>query len=154
MKSKLNIILCLSLLFLASCGFTTEDRVRRSGSIVPRNHREKVIFEYFNALKEQRYEDAYNLQSRYDEVSNVQQLERFIEIHEERHLSLATEISIGEEEKWGEDNHDERCGYIYLVYATLPNNSGRVSGNVALVSHPQDPQQCLIYYNSAFGSAP
>lgn len=49
----------MCLLVLSGCRPSVESR----GSTVPRNAREKAIFDYFSALREQRYEDAYQLRT-------------------------------------------------------------------------------------------
>ena len=147
-----TIILVLGLSLLMGCQQILESRVRANGSTVPRNHREKVIFDYFHALKDERYADAYNLRA-WDAAYSPISLEKFIEAHTQHHSSLPTEISIGEERKIDSSN-DSQCGYHYTVYASKPGSSVLTSGEISMYSKPNDPTGCLVGYNSAFGSIP
>ena len=93
-----KILFALVTFLLVSCQQSLEQlesRVNTSGSTVPRNHRESVIFDYFQALKDERYEDAYKLRAWESSIS----LDSFIEAHAPNHASLATKISIGGRKK-------------------------------------------------------
>ncbi|MGK7898148.1 MAG: hypothetical protein AB4372_32160 [Xenococcus sp. (in: cyanobacteria)] len=146
------ILLILGLSLLIACQQVLESRVRYIGSTVPRNHREKVIFDYFHALKDKRYADAYNLRAWNATISPIS-LENFIEVHDQNHSSLATEISIGKERKLNSSNNSQ-CGYYYIVYASKPGSSVLTSGVISMDSKPNEPTICLVSYNSAFGSIP
>lgn len=144
----------LAFAFLVGCKqplWLLEARLRKSGSTALRNHREQVIFDYYHALKERRYEDAYKLRV-WDLRASPNTLEDFIESHAPEHEALATEISIGDEEKAGSSNH--HCDYVYTVYASKPSATGLTSGLVALQPNLNDPETCLIDYNSAFEPVP
>lgn len=139
-------ILIVCLFLLAGC----RPSVESSGSTVPRNPREKVIFDYFYALREWRYKDAYQLRALHLSSSPKGFL-NFKKTHQENHESLATQIAVGEEERgYGEGP----CAYVYTVYAVEPGHTTLVSGMVSMHSKPDQPEVCLIGYNSAFGFSP
>lgn len=140
-------------LFLAVGCQSLEVRLKNSGSTVPRNANEKIIKDYFYALREQRYAEAYQLLS-WHAASIPHSPPRFSDFknkHQRDHKSLATQIAIGEKNKL---RNDDPCGYIYTVYAIQPNHSVLFSGDVSLHSRPNQLGVCLIGYNSAFGSSP
>ena len=142
--------LCLMcLVVLAGCRPSVEDR----GSTVPRNAREQVIFDYFHALREQRYEDAYQLRALHlsSPPPSPKDFLYFKKTHQERYESLATQIAVGEEERWYGDGP---CSYIYTVYAVEPDHNTLVSGMVSLHSKSDQPEVCLMGYYSAFGFFP
>ncbi|BDM78071.1 hypothetical protein [Acaryochloris marina] len=64
---------------------------------------------------------------------------------------MATQIAVGEEERWYGDGP---CAYIYTVYAVEPGHTTLVNGMVSLHSKPDQSEACLIGYNSAFGFSP
>jgi hypothetical protein len=135
---------CLSL--LASCQTIGELRVVMSGASQPRNHREKTIFDYFHALKEQRCKDAYDLRAIHIAKSSE---EWFISSCMERiSHSMPSRISIGEEKRVA--RRGEACGYRYMVY--VANREGQLQrGEVSLEENPKKPGSCQVAYNSAFG---
>ena len=143
-------VIIVTLALLAGCQQAVELRFNLRGSKVPRNPREKVIFDYFQALREERYEDAYRLRVGSD-VSSSEAVARFAERHIADRSSLATKISTGQERKI--ESSDE-CEYIYTVYAFSPDDTILISGTVATASEPENPGVCLVGYNSAFGSVP
>lgn len=147
--NKLLLISCIIL--LTSCQQILESRVKNNGSPVPRNFREKIIFDYYSALRNKRYKKAYQLRAWHLSPITVT-FEYFVKIHNENHQSLPTIISIGEERKNRSNN--EACGYNYTVYAAYPEDSVLVSGEVTMHSKLDAPGTCLIGYNSAFGSVP
>ena len=153
-RATRQMTLCLMCLFILSgCRPSVEERMRSRGSTVPRNAREKVIFDYFYALREQRYEDAYQLRA-LDLSSTPPSPKDFLyfkKTHQERYESLATQIAVGEEERWYGDGP---CSYIYTVYAVEPDHNTLVSGMVSLHSKSDQPEVCLMGYNSAFGFFP
>lgn len=139
----------MCLFVLAGC----RPSVESWGSTVPRNAREQAIFDYFYALREQRYEDAYQLRALHLNSSppSPKDFLYFKKIHQENHASLATQIAVGEEERWYGDGP---CAYIYTVYAVEPGHTTLVNGMVSLHSKPDQSEACLIGYNSAFGFSP
>ena len=141
-------ILSLLLVFIMSCQRSLESRVRDSDATIPHSHREKLIFDYYDALKAQKYADAYKLRAQDARGS----LENFITENTQHHSSLATTISIGEETKLS--SHDDKCGYSYTVYSSHPSSQVLTSGSVTLQASTDNPEECLIYYNSAFGVHP
>ncbi|QUY43452.1 hypothetical protein [Acaryochloris marina] len=127
--------------------------MRSSGSTVLRNPREKAIFDYFYALRERRYEDAYQLRALHlsSSLPSSQDFLYFKKTHQEKHESLATQITVGGEERgYG----DGPCECVYTVYAVEPGHTTLVSGMVSTHSKPGQPEVCLIGYNSAFGFSP
>ncbi|MEN8446456.1 MAG: hypothetical protein ABG776_15750 [Cyanobacteria bacterium J06555_13] len=140
----------IGLTLLTGCQSATELWFSLSSSDVPRNAREEVIFNYFHALREKRYEDAYKLRYGSD-LSSAESVSRFAERHIAGHSLLATEIAVGQERK-PEDSSDG-CDYTYTVYA---KHDGVIvtSGLVAIESAIDSPDVCVISYNSAFGSVP
>ncbi len=150
-----KIMLTLTLfMMLIGCQNISESKVRMNGStIIPRNHREKLIFDYFNVLKEKRYSDAYNMRTSSDTTSSPIGLKIFKEEHTENHIYLATEISIGKETII-DDGDDQDYVYHYIVYASQPHHTTLISGELTVHCKSNAPKTCLIGYNSAFGSAP
>jgi len=112
----------LCTLLISGCQFLNELGVLMRGSSFPRNQREKVIFDEFQALRER--------SDRNDD-------------------KLPTRISIGEETKIAYG--DDVCAYHYIVYASYPRSSVLISGEVVLHPNPQKPDSCQVGYNSAFG---
>ena len=149
-----KVAVVLSLCLLTGCQQMIEQTIalefKFSGSKVPRNPQEEVIFDYLQALKEEKYDEAYRLRMGSGTDSSVT-----IELFRERHIanrsSLATEISIGKKRK---GNPEDECAYVFTVYAFSPGATVRTSGMVATGSEPDNPGVCLITYNSAFGSVP
>ena len=144
-------MLILLISCLTSCQQVSRLRFKFSGSQVPRNPREEVIFDYFLALSEKRYEDAYRMRAGSD-LSSVESAASFTERHLKDHASLATSISIGSEDK-SEGEADE-CIATYTVYAFSSSSTSLTSGLVSTVSKADHPGVCRIAYNSAFGSVP
>ncbi|KAI9133653.1 hypothetical protein ON05_010330 [Acaryochloris sp. CCMEE 5410] len=109
-------ILIVCLVVLVGCRPSVEERMKARGSTVPRNAREKVIFDYFYALREQRYEDAYQLRALDLSLTppSPKDFLKYKKIHQENHVSLATHIAVGDEERGLED---DPCEYRYTVYA-------------------------------------
>ncbi|MEM9216533.1 MAG: hypothetical protein AAGD25_19570 [Cyanobacteria bacterium P01_F01_bin.150] len=138
---------------MTGCRAYVESRVRQSGVSVPRNSREAVIFDYYSALKEERYVDAYALlfwDNASSSIPSEQELKAFIELHRNDGHPLPTEISIGEETQ-AKKHRGEPCHYSYVVYAAYPDSLVLRSGQVYLIPSPSDPESCIIAYNSAFG---
>lgn len=156
LQTKTDFIKIIGLIFglsmLIGCQQILESRVRSVGSTVPRNHREKVIFDYFHALKEKRYVDAYNLRA-WNYVPSPISLEKFIEVHAQNHSSFPTGISIDEERKIDSSDNGQ-CGYHYTVYTSKPDSYVLTSGEISMYSKSGEPTAFLIGYNSAFGSIP
>ncbi|NET10015.1 MAG: hypothetical protein F6K16_36020 [Symploca sp. SIO2B6] len=140
------------LILLISCQNTLELRVRTAGSSTPQNDREQVIFDYYKALQDKRYEDAYQLRA-WHLVPVPITLQYFKQIHSENHHSLPTTISIGEGRE-SRLSDTARCGYNYTVYTAYPGSLVLRSGEITMHSKPGEPEICLIGYNSAFGSIP
>jgi len=149
-----KVAVVLSLYLLTGCQQMIKQTIalefRFSGSKVPRNPQEEVIFDYLQALKEEKYEEAYQLRMGSGTASSVT-IEPFRERHIANHSSLATEISLGKKRRG--DSGDE-CAYAYTVYAFRPGDTVKTSGTVAIASEPDNPGVCLITYNTSFGSAP
>ena len=153
MKSIISTLL-LSLFFVG-CQQNAELKVKNSGSTIPRNHREKLIFDYFNALKEQRYSDAYKMRLSETSEYSPNGFESFKKRHEEHHNDLQTIISIGKEKRMsGTPSNKIPNDYIYTVYSSSPNHTTLMSGNVAIHCKSDFPEECFMGYNSAFGFAP
>jgi hypothetical protein len=145
--ANISIMIGTSFLVLVSgCQQVIEWRVTRDGVSVPRNHREKVIFDYFYALKQKRYRDAYSL--RVPEARGT--YETFVKKNAEYHNQLPVIISIANETKI--DETDSSCGYVYTVNIAQPGSSHLMSGQVSLEPNPKEPGTCQVGYNSAFGS--
>ena len=148
-------LLLVLLFLLTGCQAHMESRVRQYGSSIPRNPREAVIFDYYEALREERYAEAYSLrfwqEDKPSSPPSEQALEDFIQFHKDYGHPLPTTISIGQETQ-NEKHKGEPCHYHYTVYASYPGSSVLRSGEVYLVSNPHDPVSCVIAYNSAFGS--
>ena len=125
-----------------------EANVERAGSIVPRDSREKVIFDYFYSLKNKQYSEAYKHLA-LDEVGNIS-LEEFVEDQEQKHSELATKISIGKETNHAKPGQDKPCDRTYEVFETHPTR-GFTSGYVWLSPSPDNPEVCLIAYKAVFG---
>jgi hypothetical protein len=134
------------LVLISGCQQVNELRVLMSGSSIPSNHREKVIFDYFHALQQMRYQDAYRLRD--PEARGT--YESFLKDNSENHNRLPVRISIGGERKI--DGTDANCGYHYTVYVADPESSRLVSGEVYLIPNREEPGSCQVSYNSAFGS--
>jgi hypothetical protein len=138
---------CLFVSLLISCqNQTGEERFLRSGALQPRNHRKKVIFDYFQALKEQRYQDAYELRTDFPLKSKSYQI--FMEDCRGNSDEMPSSISIGREKK--QTDSGEACGYHYIVYI-LTQNGQFQGGEVSLHENPKQPGSCQVGYNSAFG---
>jgi hypothetical protein len=122
-----------------------EDFMNGSSS-VPRNYREKLIFDYFYALKQKRYEDAYNLRVPYARGTYAE----FVKTSAENHNELPLRISIQEERAIYVDM-DSTCGYVYTVNIVDPKATVSMSGEVSLELNREVNGSCQIAYNSAFG---
>ena len=127
---------------------SAEQQVERSGSVIPRNNREKIIFDYFSALKNKRYSEAYKYLNLAGDVFGGLSLADFIEEKEQKHPNLATKISIGEETD--RSSEGDSCNYVYEVYEAQPDGAF-TSGYVWLSSSPDEPGTCVISYKAVFG---
>ncbi|MGD1901822.1 MAG: hypothetical protein ACFB9N_06235 [Geitlerinemataceae cyanobacterium] len=151
-RSKLSLLLSLPIVLPGCWLQSAESKVERSGSIVPRNRREQLIFEHFEALRNQQYDKAHQ-QIAWHALSADPgpPLEDFAEERSRNHSRLPTKISIGEEVKLNSPE-DEPCDYTYTVYAAVSGKSTLFSGQVGLHLDPDRPNTCVIGYNSAFGN--
>lgn len=147
-KVPLTLLGLSSLLAFVLIWKSPEANVDRAGSIVPRDSREKVIFDYFYALKNKQYSEAYKHLA-LDEVGNIS-LEAFVEEREQKHSELATKISIGEETNHAEPGQDQLCDHTYEVFEAHPTR-GFTSGYAWLSPSPDNPEVCLIAYKAVFG---
>ena len=131
---------------LCSCAKIAEYRVTSSGATEPRNSREKVIFDYFNALKMGDYESAYQLVH----PEAHQNFSSFTSAMSKNRYALPKIISIGKEKKRNSDDNAV-CNYTYTVYAVDSGSHKFISGEVSIMSSPDKHNSCVIGYNSAFG---
>ncbi|MEM9770674.1 MAG: hypothetical protein AAF889_03575 [Cyanobacteria bacterium P01_D01_bin.73] len=138
-------------LLLVGCQQITEFKAKSSGSEVPRNPREKVIFDYFNALQNKDYEEACRLRAQHSACSQGA-IKSFKQVYDQHHQDLPTLISIGEEERVVLE--ESNCGYAYTVYAAYPNTLTLHSGLVGMRTKADKSEGCFIEYNSSFGSVP
>ena len=132
------------------CQQITQLKFHVSGSSVPRNPQEEVIFNYFQALKEERYEDAYQLRANREMSSEA--VSSFREKQIAARLSLPDKIAISDIASM--PTNDDDCGYIYTIYTLKKGQSLLHSGNIVTESDPNRPGECLIGYSSAFGGVP
>ena len=89
--------------------YIAEYQVTSSGTTEPRNSRESVIFDYFNALKMGDYESAYQLV--YPEAH--QNSSSFTSAMSKNRYALPKIISIGKEKKRKSDGNAV-CDYTYI----------------------------------------
>ena len=148
LKVLLALLGLTSLLAFVLIWESPEANVERAGSTVPRNSREKIIFDYFYALRNQQYSEAYKYLA-LDEVGNIS-LEAFVEEQERKHSELATKISIGEEINHAKPGQGKPCDRTYEVFEAHPTH-GFTSGYVWLSPSPDNPEVCLIAYKAVFG---
>lgn len=143
LKSVVTVLMTIS---CCSCSAIAEYRVELSGSTQPRNKREKIIFDYFNALRIENYREAYQFLY----PSKGRDFHVFSSYMAERRKYLPRKISIGKEKKIKIEN-SSICDYSYDVYTVDPGSYQLIKGELSLAKHPNQPNFCVIRYNSAFG---
>jgi hypothetical protein len=141
------ILSALSLGLLTGCmQQITELQVLVNGTSTPRSDREKLIFDYFNALRDRRCSAAYEMWAGSNSIPDSH--EYFIKDCMAME-SLPIRISIGKETQ--RSVRGERCGYRYVIYVADPDAKALHSGELSLHENPKKPGSCQIAYNSAFG---
>ena len=113
-------------------------RLEAKGHVKPRNYREKIIFDYFQAVQAEHYDYAYSLISPkvrghyIDFVTDLKINRRF----------LPTAIAIGEEFA-AEDGT-----YGYIIYQLIADTTTINHGHMLLVPSTQQPGTWYIAYSS------
>jgi hypothetical protein len=131
---------------LTGCQQITELRVMMSGTSSPRNDRERLIFDYYHALRDRCCEAAYGMWAGSSSKSDSH--DYFIRECMSA-MSLPVRIAIGQARQTA--IADERCGYSYTIYVADPGSGRLTMGELGLVENPQNPGSCQVAYNSAFG---
>jgi hypothetical protein len=114
-------------------------QLQAKGRLKPQNSREKVIFDYFQAIQGERYDYAYSLISPkvrghyVDFVADLKSHRQF----------LPTAIAIGAEYA-AEDGT-----YGYVVYHIMAGSNTISHGRILLVPSTQQPGTWFIAYSSA-----
>ncbi len=130
-------VLGLYLLGLTACRSPEEKIQSYGGSLVPGNPREQMIFDYYKALKEKRFKDAYQFVSGSEYFSS---LDKFISDREANYSALPILIGIGEEHK---TPSEDVCFYVYEVFEVDTDAKGG-SGYFIFHSDPEKPGKCKI----------
>ena len=114
-------------------------QLQAKGRITPQNWREKIIFDYFQAIKAERYEYAYSLLAPKIRGHYAD----YVEDLKINHRFLPEAIAIGEEYP------AEYSTYGYLIHYITAGNSNISSGRMLLVPRAQQPGNWYIAYSSA-----
>jgi hypothetical protein len=135
----------LSLSLLTGCmQQINELAVFVSGTSIPWNDRERLIFDYFSALRDRRCEAAYGMWAGSNSIPNSH--DYFIQKCMAG-AGFPVRISIGKEKPIS----GEPCGYGYIVYVADRGGKQMYSGELGLRENPKKPGSCQVAYNSAFG---
>lgn len=138
----MTVVLSLLLVTLDSCQSRPPDllpQLQAKGRIKPQNWREKVIFDYFQAIQEERYEYAYSLLSPKVRGHYVD----FVEDLKGNRQFLPTAIAIGEEYAAADGT------YGYVIYRTMINRADISHGRILLAPSVHNPGNWYIAYSSA-----
>jgi hypothetical protein len=115
-------------------------QLQAHGHTYPKDFREKIIFDYFQAIKTEQYQLAYSLISptirgHYAEFVADRKNDR-------RYLPIAIAL--------GEAHQSEDGSYSYPLYQIVPDRPQPSQGRVLLMPSVQHPGTWYITYNSAF----
>jgi hypothetical protein len=140
------IILFFSALFCHK--YLLNFRLLMLGPIYPSNTEEKLIFDYFYALRFRNYDAAYRLLSPLDR----EDYSSFVDSAKRSSKELPFMISVRKlEGKPSKKGKHFTCESHYEVYFVSPDSYGVASGNITLGPRENSSNLCAIEYNSAFG---